>query len=122
MIVVVGRAGSVDGLRLVRLVVEEVEVGGLLVQSGVGDGDADHSAGEFAVLAVFVREGGSVEIRANLGPVLAIITPLEPSTTTFDIQTEIARLVFHSNASVKHFRLFTVFETHNRNRAAAKRL
>lgn len=48
MIVVAGRAGSVDGLRLVRLVVEEVEVGGLLVQSGVGDGDADHSAGEFA--------------------------------------------------------------------------
>ena len=51
MIVVAGRAGSVDGLRLVRLVVEEVEVGGLLVQSGVGDGDADNSAGEFAVLA-----------------------------------------------------------------------
>ena len=48
MIVVADRAGSVDGLRLVRLVVEEVEVGSLLVQSGVGDGDADHGAGEFA--------------------------------------------------------------------------
>lgn len=48
MIVVAGRAGSVDGLRLIRLVVEEVEVGSLLVQSGVGDGDADHRASEFA--------------------------------------------------------------------------
>ena len=59
MIVVAGRAGSVDGLRLVRLVVEEVEVGGLLVQSGVGDGDADHGAGEFAKLAALVRNGWS---------------------------------------------------------------
>lgn len=67
MIVVAGRAGSVDGLRLVRLVVEEVEVGGLLVQSGVGDGDADHSAGEFAVLAVFVGEGGGVEVGSGDG-------------------------------------------------------
>lgn len=48
MIVVAGRAGSVDGLRLVRLVVEEVEVGGLLVQSGVGDGNTNHHASEFA--------------------------------------------------------------------------
>ena len=54
MIVVAGRAGSVDGLRLVRLVVEEVEVGGLLVQSGVGDGDADHGAGEFAQKSLFL--------------------------------------------------------------------
>lgn len=39
--IVAGWAGSVDRLRLVRLVVEEVEVGSLLVQSGVGNGDAD---------------------------------------------------------------------------------
>ena len=122
MIVVAGRAGSVDGLRLIRLVVEEVEVGSLLVQSGIGDGDADHGAGELAELAVFIREGGGVEIRTDLGPALAIITPFEPSTTTFDIQTEIDRLVFHSNTGVKHFRLVAVFETHDRNRAAAKRL
>ena len=64
MIVVTGRAGSVDGLRLVRLVVEEVEVGSLLVWSGVGDGDADHGAGEFAKKkASFLREE-----RGNLQP------------------------------------------------------
>lgn len=39
--IVAGWAGSVDRLRLVRLVVEEVEVGSLLMQRGVGDGDAD---------------------------------------------------------------------------------
>ena len=39
--IVAGRAGSVDRLRLVRLVVEEVEVGSLLMQRSIGDGDAD---------------------------------------------------------------------------------
>ena len=39
--IVAGWAGSVDRLRLVRLVVEEVEVGSLLMQRGIGDGDAD---------------------------------------------------------------------------------
>lgn len=48
MIVVAGRAGSVDGLRLVRLVVEEVEVGSLLMQRSVGNGNTNHHASEFA--------------------------------------------------------------------------
>jgi len=69
---------SVHRLRLVRLVVEEVEVGCLLVQCGVGDGDADHGAGEFAVFAVFVGEGGGVEVRADSGPGFAIVAPREP--------------------------------------------
>lgn len=50
--IVAGWAGSVDRLRLVRLVVEEVEVGGFLMQRGVGDGDADHGAGEQLVVPV----------------------------------------------------------------------
>ena len=65
--IVAGRAGSVDRLRLVRLVVEEVEVGSLLVQRGIGDGDADHGAGEFAILAVFIGEGGGIEVGAGDG-------------------------------------------------------
>lgn len=48
MIVVAARAGSVDGLRLVRLVVEEVEVGSLLMQRNVGNGNTNHRASEFA--------------------------------------------------------------------------
>lgn len=67
MIVVAGRAGSVDGLRLIRLVVEEVEVGSLLMQRGIGDGDADHGAGGFAILAVFIGEGGGIEVGAGDG-------------------------------------------------------
>lgn len=122
MIVVAGRAGSVDGLRLIRLVVEEVEVGSLLVQRSVGNDNTNHRASEFAKLAVFVREGGGVEIRTDLGPALAIVTPFEPGATTFDAQTEIDRLVFHSNTGVKHFRLVAILKTHDRNRAAAKRL
>lgn len=50
--IVAGWAGSVDRLRLVRLVVEEVEVGSLLMQRGVGDGDADHGVGEQLVVPV----------------------------------------------------------------------
>ena len=48
MIVMDGRAGSVDGLRLVRLVVEEVEVGSLLMQRSVGNGNTNHRASECA--------------------------------------------------------------------------
>ena len=48
MIVVAGRAGSVDRLRLVRLVVEEVEIGSLLMQRSVGNGNTNHHASEFA--------------------------------------------------------------------------
>ena len=48
MIVMDGRAGSVDRLRFVSFIIEEVEVGGLLMQSGVGNGNTDHGADEFA--------------------------------------------------------------------------
>ena len=50
--IVAGWAGSVDRLRLVRLVVEEVEVGSLLMQRGIGDGDADHGVSEQLVVPV----------------------------------------------------------------------
>ena len=81
MIVVAARAGSVDRLRFVRLIIEEIKIGGLLMQRSISDGNTDHSAGELTELAVFVRERGGIEIRTDLGPILAIITPFEPSAT-----------------------------------------
>ena len=68
--IVAGRAGSVDRLRLVRLVVEEVEVGCLLVQCGVGDGDADHDAGnspylQYSSEKVVVSKSGPILVQAS---------------------------------------------------------
>ena len=92
MIVVAARAGSVDRLRFVRLIIEEIKIGGLLMQRSISDGNTDHSAGELTELAVFVRERGGIEIRTDLGPILAIITPFEPSATALNVQTEATRV------------------------------
>lgn len=48
MIVVAARAGSVDRLRFVRLIIEEIKIGGLLMQRSVGNGNTNHRASEFA--------------------------------------------------------------------------
>lgn len=67
MIVVAARAGSVDRLRFVRLIIEEIKIGGLLMQRSISDGNTDHSAGELTELAVFVRERGGIEVGAGDG-------------------------------------------------------
>ena len=48
MIVVAARTGSVDRLRFVRLIIEEIKIGGLLMQRSVGNGNTNHRASEFA--------------------------------------------------------------------------
>ena len=48
MIVVAARAGSVDRLRFVRLIIEEIKIGGLLMQRSISDGNTNHRASEFA--------------------------------------------------------------------------
>lgn len=48
MIMVAARAGSVDRLRFVRLIIEEIKIGGLLMQRSVGNGNTNHRASEFA--------------------------------------------------------------------------
>ena len=83
------------------------------MQRGVGHGDADHRAGELAELAVLVREGGGVELRTDLGPGLAIVTPLEPGAASADVQTHADWSVVHGRAGVEHLGLLAVLQTHD---------
>ena len=78
MIVVAGRAGSVDGLRLIRLVVEEVEVGSLLVQRSVGNDNTNHRASEFAKLAFGYLTTLGLKARR-----ICLSCALRPSTNIF---------------------------------------
>ena len=60
---------------------KKIKIRVMAVAHPVGTGEANHSTGKLAVLAMLIGEFAGIEFRADLLVVLSVSTPLEPAPT-----------------------------------------
>ena len=80
------------------------------MEDAVGAGEAYHGTSEFAIFAVFIGESGGIEDASDLLIIFAVVAPLKPGFSSFDIETKIDRLVLYRDPGVQEFCLGAIFQ------------
>ena len=100
---------------------KEVKIRALLMPHLVGTGDADHRPGEFAVFTVFIGVFCSIEDHADAAIALSVIAPLEPGSSSPDIEPQIDGHILHRDTGVEEFHLLPVLHLQDRQGALSER-